>query len=226
MPHELAEKLAHKESAGPRSYSREYIQNFIRTAKEQGYLVTYNHPCWSMENPDDVLSYDGCFSMEIFNTSSMKTNGYEYNMAIYDAMLRRGKFLFCHGADDNHNVKPFGDPLCDSFGSWTMILAEELTYPAVIRALERGDFYASTGPVIKALTFQGEKIHLECSQASRVIMHRSPKSAISCYDPSGAPVTSADFEFPERPGYVYFSVLGQDGTSAHTRAFRREELGL
>lgn len=97
----------------------------------------------------------GCFSLEVFNTGSEKISGYECNMALYDKFLRRGKFLYVHGADDNHNKAPFGDLMCDSFGSWTQILAEELTYPAVIRALEEGRFYATTGPEITELTFDG-----------------------------------------------------------------------
>ena len=149
MPLEVAEhQREHKGDLGPRKYSREYIQRFIDTARASGYLVTYNHPCWSMEAEEDTLSYDGCFSLEVFNTGSEKISGYECNMALYDKFLRKGKFLYVHGADDNHNKAPFGDLMCDSFGSWTQILAEELTYPAVIRALEEGRFYATTGPEI------------------------------------------------------------------------------
>ena len=153
MPLEVAEhQREHKGDLGPRKYSREYIQRFIDTARASGYLVTYNHPCWSMEAEEDTLSYDGCFSLEVFNTGSEKISGYECNMALYDKFLRKGKFLYVHGADDNHNKAPFGDLMCDSFGSWTQILAEELTYPAVIRALEEGRFYATTGPEITGVT--------------------------------------------------------------------------
>lgn len=61
-------------------------------------------------------------------------------MALYDRMLRMGKRPYVHGAEDNHNHQPFGSPLCDSFGAWTMLLSEELSYPSVIRALEGGGF--------------------------------------------------------------------------------------
>ena len=62
-----------------------------------------------MEAEEDTLSYDGCFSLEVFNTGSEKISGYECNMALYDKFLRKGKFLYVHGADDNHNKAPFGD---------------------------------------------------------------------------------------------------------------------
>ncbi len=211
---------------GPRRYEPAYIQKFIDTAREAGYLVTYNHPCWSMEREEEVLGYDGFFSLEVFNSGSMIENGYEVNMSLYDKFLRRGKFLYCHGSDDNHNKRPLDDPLSDSFGAWTMIMAEELTYPAVMKALERGDFYASTGPVIRELDFNGAHVHLECSPAARVIMHLSPKQSVNVYNKDGSMVTGAEFDIPEDVGFVYFSVRGSDGKSAHTRAFRREELKI
>ena len=225
MPLEVAEhQREHKGNLGPRKYSREYIQRFIDTARASGYLVTYNHPCWSMEAEEDTLSYDGCFSLEVFNTGSEKISGYECNMALYDKFLRKGKFLYVHGADDNHNKAPFGDLMCDSFGSWTQILAEELTYPAVIRALEEGRFYATTGPEITELTFDGSHVRIGCSPAQRIVVHGSPKLGKSFYNPDGSPITHAELDLPPIGEYVYFSVYTADGKAAHTRAFRRAEL--
>ena len=224
MPLEVAEhQREHKGDLGPRKYSREYIQRFIDTARASGYLVTYNHPCWSMEAEEDTLSYDGCFSLEVFNTGSEKISGYECNMALYDKFLRKGKFLYVHGADDNHNKAPFGDLMCDSFGSWTQILAEELTYPAVIRALEEGRFYATTGHEITELTFDGSHVRIGCSPAQRIVVHGSPKMGKSFYNPDGSPITHAELDLPPIGEYVYFSVYTADGKAAHTRAFRRAE---
>ena len=164
---------------GPRRYDRAYIQAFIDQARQSGYLVTYNHPCWSMESQEDILAYSGCFSLEVFNTGSMKISGAEDNVALYDRMLRMGRRLYVHGADDNHNHQPFGSPLCDSFGAWTMVMAGELSYPAVIRALEEGRFYASTGPAFTRLSFEGSAVRMEFSGADRAIMHMSPKWAVN-----------------------------------------------
>ena len=226
MPHALAESRAQAGDIGPRRYEREYIRRFIREAKKAGYLVTYNHPNWSMEEPEEILHYDGFFSLEIFNTGSMVINGHENNLGLYDRLLRHGKFPFVHGADDNHNKQPFGDPRCDSFGAWTMILAPELSYPAVIRALERGDFYASTGPGIHRLSIEDSHVFLQCSDALRITMHMSPKRTQNVCARPGETVDCAEFTIPDYAPYVYFSVFGPDGTEAHTRAFTRDELGI
>ena len=227
MPHELAESLPHHgDELGPRKYDPAYIQAFIRCAREAGYLVTYNHPVWSMEEPERILGYDGFFSLEIFNTGSQLISGQEHNLPQYERLLRHGKFPYVHGADDNHNKKPFGDLLCDSFGAWTMILAEDLTYGSVISALEAGHFYASTGPEIYELRFDGTHVHLEFSPAQRVILNMSPKRCLNVYQPDGSLFTSADFEIPGAAPYVYFNVMDECGHQAVTHAFPRSELGI
>ena len=65
LPEEEHGRLDRVGSERPREYTTEYINEFIRTAKEHGYLVTYNHPFWSMESEERILSYEGCFSLEL-----------------------------------------------------------------------------------------------------------------------------------------------------------------
>ena len=147
-------------------------------------------------------------------------------MALYDTMLRRGNLVYCHGADDNHNSRPLDDYLSDSFGAWTMVLAGELTYPAVVRALEQGRFYASTGPSITCLSFDGKKVHMEFTAAARAMMHMSPKRAVSVCNHDGSPITQADFVIPDDAPYVYFSVRTAEGKQACVHAFTRADLGI
>ncbi len=226
MPPEEATRREKAGDLGPRRYDRAYIQAFIDQARQSGYLVTYNHPCWSMESQEDILAYSGCFSLEVFNTGSMKISGAEGNVALYDRMLRMGRRLYVHGADDNHNHQPFGSPLCDSFGAWTMVMAGELSYPAVIRALEEGRFYASTGPAFTRLSFEGSAVRMEFSGADRAIMHMSPKWAVNACAQPGEPFERAEFIIPDQAPYVYFSLLSEGGRRAVTRAFTRAELGI
>ena len=220
IPLDLAEKLPHAGPVGEHRYDKAFINLFIAEARKAGYLVTYNHPVWSMENPTDILDYEGFFSLEIYTTGSQVINRSEHNGALYDMLLRHGKFLYVHGADDNHNKVPFDDLLNDSFGAWTMICARELSYPAVIDALEKGRFYASTGPEIHALEIEGGRAHIQCSEARRIMMQISPKAVRNAYHKDGSPVTEAEFQIPDFAPYVYFTVLGMDGTEARTHAYR------
>lgn len=220
------EKKAYKKVGvqGPRKYNVEYINEFINAANQNGYLVAYNHAWWSLEDESDILAYDGFFSMEMSNYSSYLTSRLEYNAALYDKMLKRGKRIFCHSTDDNHNAVEEGLPGCDSFGGFTMIMPESFDYAAVIKAMETGEMYSSMGPLFKEVSIEGNKVHIECSEVERIMVFtgsKSPKFKIAQGDNT---ITSADFEIDERAEYVRISVADRYGRFADTRGFFRDEL--
>ena len=206
---------------GPRLYSREYINGFIKDAQDNGYLVSYNHPVWSLEEEADVLAYDGFFSLEICNYGSYKGNGLDYNTALYMRMLRRGKKVFVHAGDDNHNKKGgFGD----SFGAWTMIEADSLTYENIIAAMEKGDTYASTGPEIYELSYEDGSVSIECSPAKKIFLYNGSKRFPHTLAPEGESITSATFKLDEEAKFFFISVVDEKGGIATTRGYLREEL--
>lgn len=218
--------LAKAGSQRTREYTVDYINEFIQTACENGYLVSYNHPVWSMEEESRILAYEGCFSMEMVNGNSLVHNNMEYNGPLYDALLRHGKRLFVHAADDNHNRFPFGDPQCDSFRAATMILADKLTYDAVFEAMETGEMYSTMGPTFEEITFDGETLHVSCSDVSVITCHIGSKNPACVRAAEGETVNSADFVISPYARYVRFSVMDEKGRRADTRAYFREELGF
>ena len=209
-----------------REYTVEYINEFVRIARENGYICSHNHPVWSMEKAEQVEAYEGFFTMEMCNYSSYTLNRMEYNAPLYDRLLRSGKRIFCHSADDNHNKQPFGHPSCDSFGGFAMVLAKDLTYPSVIEALEKGDFYSSMGPKILELTFDGDMVHIETEPVEQITMFTSGKKTLFVAGTEDAPVTSADFKIPSKTAYVRFDAVDFRGKHANTRGFFRDELGI
>lgn len=224
VPEEQQEQLDRVGSEEPRVYSVDCIQNVINTAIENGYLVSYNHPCWSLEEYEDIMAYQNCFSMEMCNYSSYLKNRYEHNEWLYDAMLRHGKRIYCHGGDDNHNVKPLDSFMSDSFGAFTMIYPEEFTYASVIKALEKGDFYASMGPTIEYLAIDpiAKKAHIEASGGIQIIMHCGSKRQ-GCIENEGALVSGGSFDIPDEAKYVRFTVMDEKGRTADTRGYFRDE---
>jgi len=209
---------------GPREYSVEYVNEFIRSAKENGYLVAYNHPWWSMEAEADILAYQGYFSMEMCNYSSYLQAGLEYNAALYDKMLLQGKKVFCHGSDDNHNKYPEDSPMYGSFGAFTMLMPEEFTYEAVIRAMERGEMYSSMGPVFNEITLEGNHLYVSTSPVSAIYALTGSKAPKRALAPFGETITEAEFELDERAKFLRVSAVDAFRRCADTRGFFREEL--
>ena len=221
---EQKEKFDKRGSQKPREYSVEYINEFIKTAKENGYLPVYNHPWWSMEDESDIMAYEGFISMEMCNYSAYLISSLEYNGALYDKMLKKGKRIFCHSADDNHNGAPEGSRLCSSFGAFTMIMPKDFSYNSIIEAMEKGEMYSSMGPTFKEISMEGNKIHIECSEVDKIMVFTGSKGPKRKFAFEGSTITSADFELDDRAEFVRVSIVDKYGKFADTRGFFRDEL--
>lgn len=209
-----------------REYTIECMQKVIDAANENGFLVCLNHPSYSMETPEFFGQLNGLFAMEIYNHISFVHNGvYDYNPAMYEDMLRRGKRMYCIAADDCHTGTPDEDPTCDRYGGFVMIKAEELAYDAVIGALEKGDFYASQGPLIEELYVDNGIVHLKCSPAKSVAMNTEcrPFGGVRIAA-EGEYLTEVSFELPYGQSFMRFDVIDERGRHANTRAYYLEDL--
>ena len=226
MNEERLAQLVRAGSERPREYTRQYINEYIQTARDNGYLVTYNHPWWSRETEADILAYEGYFSMEMCNYGCHVISHLEYNGALYDKVLRSGKRVFCHSTDDNHNKFPEGHPEWDSCGAYTMILSDELAYDRVISAMESGEMYSSMGPRFKEVSFDGKQVHVECSEVAGVYVFCGSKSPRRVLAENGKTLTSADIVIDEMSPYIRVSIVDREGKAADTRGYFRDELGL
>ena len=218
------EKLNRVGSEEPREYTMDYLNMFIKTATENGYVVSYNHPVWSMESDENIFKLEGWQSLELDNTDANHINTLEHNEVLYDKLLRRGIRVGCHGGDDNHNRYPFGHPLCDSFGAHTMIVADKLEYDSVFSAFERGDCYSSTGPRILSLSIEdGNIVRVETTDAERIIMFYGTKKANIEIDENYGTVNSAEFELHHKANYFRITVIDKQGRKACSRGYFRDE---
>ncbi len=200
------------------------VNAIIKTANEKGFLVTLNHPNWSLLNASDCIAYEGLWAMEVYNHGCFSLTGFPDDDRVYDEILRSGRKIFVTATDDNHNGLPLDDPRSDSFGGFTMIKADSLDYAAIIDAMEKGNFYASQGPEIKELYFQDGKIHIECSEVRDICMCALTRQGMR-YGSHNGDLTSADFEISDSlHGYVRFKVIDKHGKAAWTNPYYVKDL--
>src|SRR5690606_27852374 len=68
----------------------------------------------------------------------------------WDAILSSRVLLCGLAVDDAHHFKRPGDPTAAGPGrGWVVVRAAELTPDAILGAMERGDFYSSTGVTLR-----------------------------------------------------------------------------
>lgn len=198
----------------------EGLNTYIEKMKELGFLACYNHPYWSLQSYEDYKGLKGLWGMEIYNHGCEHDGLYGYNPQSYDEILRQGEMLFCVAADDNHNTYPIGHPLCDSFGGFTMIKAEGLTYQSVIEAMVKGDFYSSMGPEIQSLYIEDDKVYIQTSPVEKIFVITEGRNCYKEVAPQGQTITQAVFKLNGNEGYIRVQCRDAKGLYANSNAYR------
>ncbi len=201
-----------------RVYSPEGIRKIIEIANSKGFLVSYNHPTWSLENAFDYLNYEGVFAVEIYNNSCMMGIQH-HDEAVWEDFLRAGHHVFCTANDDNHNKHPFDSPHCDSFGGWCMIGADSLNYDSIISSLENGNFYASTGAAIYSIVEEDGVVRVKTSPAKRIALLTKTRRVGLALANKGETITEAEFKLHESDSFFRIKVEGEAGELAFSQSY-------
>ncbi|MBQ6797971.1 MAG: hypothetical protein IJP11_01900 [Oscillospiraceae bacterium] len=202
--------------------SAECANEILQRAKEEGFLAIYNHPTWSKQRYPDYAPLKGLWALEIRNTHNVLNGFDDNNHRVYQDLLELGNRLAVVACDDTHRPHTVG-------GSWTMIGAKELTYPAVIEAMERGDLYATCGPAIHSLTLDGEMLKITCDPAVQITVQTQARFAKRV---AGDDITEGEFDLSvwlqksagDPNAFFRLTVTAADGTYAATRAYFLDEL--
>ena len=220
---ELREKLNMPETEEPRVYGAEGINKLIADANKNGFFVCYNHPRWSLENYGDYSGYARLWGIEIYNHSCTVGGLYDYDINVFDDMLRDGKRVFASCGDDNHNSKEETGML-QSGGAFVMVNADSLSYSSIINGLLSGNFYSSQGPVIDELYVEDGKVYVKCSDALRISYSTMGRRSGALNAKEGETIREACFGMRETDGFFRIDVVDEKGRHANTQAYFLSEL--
>ena len=215
------DKIKKPDSDYERVYGHDGISRLIKEANEQGFLVCYNHPRWSLENYADYSGYEGLWGVEIYNHSCAADGLYDYDVNVLDDMLRDGKRVAASCGDDNHNR--LGDLDC-SFGASVYVNADDLSYKSIIDGLTNGNFYTSMAPEIYSLYVEDGRVYIQCSNAVQICYSTRGRRVKSVRATDGGFLSEASFEIKDTDGYFRLDVIDAEGKRANTQAYFLEEL--
>jgi len=86
--------------------------------------------------------------------------------------------------------------------------------------------YSSMGPVFHEISFDGEQVHVSCSDVVQISCFCGSKSAIFERAPEGETINKASLTINPNARFVQISVTDRNGKHADTRGYFRDELGL
>ena len=202
----------------------ESLNAYIAKMSQMGFLVTYNHPYWSLQDWRDYSGLKGLFAMEIYNHGCEHDGLYGCNPQVYDEMLRSGQRLCALATDDNHDTYPIGHPLNDSFGGFVRIAAKELTYPAVMEALQAGRFYWSQGPELRGVSIEDGVLQVKTSPVEKIFVTLQGRDSYKAVVSPGETLTEASFPLTGKETWFRVQVRDSRGLFAGTNAYFLDQL--
>jgi hypothetical protein len=127
------------------------LQRNVNAIRDAGGVPHINHPNfrWAV-SAAQLRAVQNNRLFEIYNghpeVNVVGGGGVPGLEEAWDAILTGGTFLYGIAVDDAHVFKQPGNPRVAGPGrGWVMVRAARLEAPLLLDALERGDFYASTG---------------------------------------------------------------------------------
>ena len=123
------------------------LQNNVDCIRAAGSVPVLAHPNfdWAFGAPE-LIEIRNCTLFEVLNAHPAVNNqgkaGKSSTEQMWDEALSSGKCIYGIGTDDMHQLASYPGK------SWIMVSAENLTETSILRSLEKGDFYVSTGVVL------------------------------------------------------------------------------
>jgi uncharacterized protein (TIGR03437 family) len=128
------------------------IENNSAAIRQAGGLPYIAHPNFRFAiNTADFKNVAGTALFEIYNAHPVVNNDGDATHpsieAIWDDALSNGKLRYGIAADDTHTLTNVSGALPGR--AWIMVRASSLDPEAITGAMQRGDFYASTGVMLQ-----------------------------------------------------------------------------
>lgn len=189
----------------------------VRAIRAAGGVPVICHPNfgWAF-GADAMIPIEGCGLFEVLNAHPEVNNagreGTPGTEEIWELLLAAGKRFYGLGTDDTHALATYAGK------SWIMLRAPALTEAAILEALERGDFYVSTGVTLADVRFERKRLTL------RIAAEPGRTYRTAFIGPGGQVLSEADspspsFKLPDGIDRVRARVIDTDGRLALTQPF-------
>ncbi len=191
-------------------------EDVIKMIKERGGEAILAHPYWSNLTIDEMLLCKGCIGLEVYNTYFQTMLDMGVASVHWDQMIQKNVPMLGFANDDAHSYSEKDDLLSDCCGGWIMVRSESLTADDIFNSIRKGLFYSSTGPEIKNLTIDGNKITVETSPVKTIAFHGYDMQGKFYYRRDGGLIDTATYEFDEYKIYIRIQCTDADGKMAWT----------
>ena len=197
----------------------EVIQRNVDAIRKASGVPHINHPNfrWAV-TADDLRRVRHNKLLEIYNghpqTNNVGGGGVPGMEEAWDAILSSGVLLYGIAVDDAHTFKDPGNPAVAGPGrGWVTVRADRLEPRAILDAMERGDFYSSTGVELAdyQVTESSMRLDVRSTTFSKYRIQFVGKGGRVLSEEIG---TAGTYTFKGDEGYVRARVIESNGAMA------------
>lgn len=145
----------------------EVLQHDVDVIREAGGLALVNHPNfgWAF-GADELLQLRNFQLLEIASGHPyVNSQGPPSHEQMWDRLLTNGRHVWGVAVDDSHHLKRVWDTDVALPGkAWVVVRAETRDAKAIVDALQRGDFYASTGVELVDFTATAKELSVRVKE--------------------------------------------------------------
>lgn len=197
----------------------EMYQQMIDAIRAANAVPSVNHPNfgWALTG-DDLAQLQRTRLFEVFNGHPQVNNlgggGVPGLEETWDRILSSGRLLYGIAVDDAHHFKRPEDRTASRPGqAWVYVRAPRLQERALVEALERGDFYASTGVELESVTSTPSSmtIAVKADSFSKYRIQFIGRDGVVLSEALASPAT---YRFTGQESYVRARVIESNGRLA------------
>ncbi len=132
------------------------IQAYTDKTRELGGTPIINHPNfkWALQ-VSDIRPVHNCCLFELWNGHPTVNNQGDATRPstekMWDELLIDGMVIYGVSSDDTHHLKVIDAKKSNPGRGWVMVRAKDLAPKAIADAMDRGDFYATNGVMLKSI---------------------------------------------------------------------------
>ncbi|MCI0423574.1 MAG: CehA/McbA family metallohydrolase [Acidobacteria bacterium] len=200
----------------------ETLQRNVDAIRKVQGVPHINHPSfgWAITG-DELRQVENNKLLEIFNGHPQVNNeaggGMPSVETAWDHILMNGKLIYGIAVDDAHVFKrPWDRNAARPGQGWVVVRAERLEVRGILEAMERGDFYASTGVELSEVQTNDQEVSITIKE------DRTAKYRVQ-FIGKGGKLLKEEVASPARykirgdEGYVRGKVLDSNGRVAWTQ---------
>ena len=184
------------------------IQKHVDETVKAGGATILNHPNfgWAVQ-AKDMLPVKKLYLFELYNGHpSVRNFGdprHPSTEQLWDDLLTQGMTIYGVGSDDAHHFAEWAPKKSNPGRGWVMVQAKELTSKALTDAMTRGDFYSSSGVMLKKVVRHTDEISIEVDEIAtdkelaspiligRVVKEGKPGYLVEFIGPKGKVIQSS-----------------------------------